>query len=1040
MEPARKFKIIVNSKECGTCSGATPSAVAKKVVKKLCGTSSKTVKFSLKECKRGCERVCGPYQGRMEKLDRPYKRDGKNITHRVVCEKVRKMRGGDLCKNINDILYTDFIINKCNSENDQKSFDLNSVEFIKVAERCKNDAQYIFFNPVKTGAVDVVYEYVAIRIGTSGFFNKMIGERQAIFMKLESDLQPYIIDISEIDLSILLKLYKEITKKIEHSELVAKTIYDKLDEYIIDMTNNLSRNNTISKLASLFKITETTPPNIKPFSFKNKTQLIFFHIIHKEGPNISYYQYVIIRDKNKSISLKEYKDNLVYNIRFDIFLKNNNQENQENHDSFKILEDLLNNIKDLIYRGEVPPDFATTIREKLTEILRNKIVSNSLNNQKLIKYFRIQEESLPIKYITVGSKTSALFGNKYQFIFFNIVSRNNNRYYQYVIIRDDSQNISLKTFNGTTVEDIDFSNFIGNHINFQILHDLFSNITDLISKEKVPSDFATTIRERLKQILKNKLLSNSENNDKLIPYFKDTSSNNKKGEGDIHLYEFGSKTSRLFGNKYQFIFFNIVSRNNNRYYQYVIIRDDSQNISLKTFNGTTVSDITFEEILKTKEGYFVLEKLYRDIILIRNERDRSDFATTIRKELGQYIYGDKLDEGLIPNEFLIHNDHNTNIKVINRINYIFFGKEIKNIIRLHGGIEYNNQNSPTFLHSDSQPYLEYYMFVVFLDKKNNINFYQLFQYKGTSLIIRIDEKIMKNILIGKILEYLYNEINLKYNDEMNNSNKSFYLTMLYSLEKDILKILKKERDLNLLRSRYFYITEKESKDTNDFKILRINKKTYIFFSRCKGKRTFSSENIEYILYKYLIIIDDSDINFYKVNAIKDKYSVFIETIDIIKVDQLFNNVGRLLLGILYGHLLKYSNNEHGDKKIKEGITRLFVLFRTDYLSIDKYYDFIVFVNKVLTGHINKNNENNKNNKNNKHFISVNGKPEQLKFNGTFDFDFLKNKNQNRNKFEEILNQLLKMREIKKNNNYNKKYHFKPLIKSIISSNQEENVV
>jgi len=94
MESARKFKIIVNSKECGTCSGATPSAIAKKVVKKLCGTSSKVVKFSLKECKRGCERVCGPYQGRMEKLDRPYKRGGKTITHRVVCGKVRKMRGG----------------------------------------------------------------------------------------------------------------------------------------------------------------------------------------------------------------------------------------------------------------------------------------------------------------------------------------------------------------------------------------------------------------------------------------------------------------------------------------------------------------------------------------------------------------------------------------------------------------------------------------------------------------------------------------------------------------------------------------------------------------------------------------------------------------------------------------------------------------------------------------------------------------------------------------------------------------------------------
>jgi hypothetical protein len=102
MEPARKFRIIVNSKECGTCSGPSPSAVAKKVIKKLCGKSNKTVKFSLKECKRGCERVCGPYQGRMEKLDRPCKRGGKTITHWVVCGKVRKMKGG------RDLVASDF--------------------------------------------------------------------------------------------------------------------------------------------------------------------------------------------------------------------------------------------------------------------------------------------------------------------------------------------------------------------------------------------------------------------------------------------------------------------------------------------------------------------------------------------------------------------------------------------------------------------------------------------------------------------------------------------------------------------------------------------------------------------------------------------------------------------------------------------------------------------------------------------------------------------------------------------------------------------
>ena len=95
MEQTRKFKIIVNSKECGTCSGPSPNVVAKKVIKRMCGSSSKKVQFSLKECKRGCERECGPYQGRMEKLDRPYKQAGKKITHRVICRKVKKMRGGE---------------------------------------------------------------------------------------------------------------------------------------------------------------------------------------------------------------------------------------------------------------------------------------------------------------------------------------------------------------------------------------------------------------------------------------------------------------------------------------------------------------------------------------------------------------------------------------------------------------------------------------------------------------------------------------------------------------------------------------------------------------------------------------------------------------------------------------------------------------------------------------------------------------------------------------------------------------------------------
>ena len=144
MEPARKFRIIVNSKECGTCSGATPSAVAKKVVKKLCGNSSKVVKFSLKECKHGCERVCGPYQGRMEKLDRPYKRGGKTITHRVVCGKVRKMRGGTLGEDGAKLTMEDFVVQ-------DESFPFLRLETIGKLGKFgfgSTKEQYAFFNPI----------------------------------------------------------------------------------------------------------------------------------------------------------------------------------------------------------------------------------------------------------------------------------------------------------------------------------------------------------------------------------------------------------------------------------------------------------------------------------------------------------------------------------------------------------------------------------------------------------------------------------------------------------------------------------------------------------------------------------------------------------------------------------------------------------------------------------------------------------------------------------------------------------------------------
>ena len=144
MSEIRKFKIIVDSKELCTCSGSSPSSVAKKAVKKLCDGSKKIVKFSLKECKRDCKKVCGPYQGHMEKLDKPYKRKGKTITHKAVCEKVqiKKMKGGIINKNKLDKLdKSDFLV-----EMDPKNSPLQ----LKIREMSvifgKKKTYFIFFN------------------------------------------------------------------------------------------------------------------------------------------------------------------------------------------------------------------------------------------------------------------------------------------------------------------------------------------------------------------------------------------------------------------------------------------------------------------------------------------------------------------------------------------------------------------------------------------------------------------------------------------------------------------------------------------------------------------------------------------------------------------------------------------------------------------------------------------------------------------------------------------------------------------------------
>jgi len=83
----------------------------------------------------------------MEKLDKPCKRGGKTITHRVVCGKVKKMSGGGLSK----------------SDFKKREDDNGNVKFDKIALR-----PHIFFGEVKENE-EKYYEYVIFNID---YFNK----------------------------------------------------------------------------------------------------------------------------------------------------------------------------------------------------------------------------------------------------------------------------------------------------------------------------------------------------------------------------------------------------------------------------------------------------------------------------------------------------------------------------------------------------------------------------------------------------------------------------------------------------------------------------------------------------------------------------------------------------------------------------------------------------------------------------------------------------------------------------------------------------
>jgi hypothetical protein len=90
----KNYKIIVDSKHFGNMKGISPAEVAKKAAGKILGLSNnrnRYTQFSIIETKNGKIRN---YKADKEHLIRPYKKNGKLITCRIIVKKNDKHTGG----------------------------------------------------------------------------------------------------------------------------------------------------------------------------------------------------------------------------------------------------------------------------------------------------------------------------------------------------------------------------------------------------------------------------------------------------------------------------------------------------------------------------------------------------------------------------------------------------------------------------------------------------------------------------------------------------------------------------------------------------------------------------------------------------------------------------------------------------------------------------------------------------------------------------------------------------------------------------------
>jgi hypothetical protein len=742
--------------------------------------------------------------------------------------------------------------------------------------------------------------------------------------------------------------------------------------------------------------------NSKPGDEELRQQYGFFYPQKLNDFKYDIYKYVVIRKKDKTIVFRELKNyyNDIISAPFDI---------SESKIDTDILEQLLYEIKEEIQnKKKQNTDFdANSIVKELEEYLKNK--DSHLNETTKPLDINIDDfwvelqpiEDVPfLKLETSGELGTLGFGStKEQRGFFNpklfIKDKNNNNnktdsiYYQYVVIRKIDKSIVFKNTlcNDIAISDIDTS------ILLKLLNEIMKEIQN---KKKQKKDFdAQTIVNTLEKYLKREILIKNEDN-----FLLELSKINEKNPSQIKYYLFGSNL---------YIFFDIVEHQDNSYYQYVVFINEKNEISLKKIVFSTsnskieiknyqslesvISDNSGKGYLILEKLYIDIEKLYIDIINNKINFGHPDLLEKILEKLSNYI--SRYKETGLTDDLFLKNKNNKYTDIIFKENkYIFF----QDINAKDRGREVNNKNY--YNNDESKLYKDNYMYVMFLDERNNIIFYILTIFKNTLIKQQVDIKKNDHILI-----FLYEEINNLCDSDPKNSN---LFNLLFALEKYICNDQRK-----LLKSRDFYITAQQQKET--IRIVTKDDKTFIFFKRYKKKRQ-SNSNPEYILYEYAIIIDKHKIYFNTIQSRElNTYSVLIKQITIIKIE----DIDELLLILLYEELLKNIDN-NTNKLSKENLNILINLLK---LKIGEFYDLKKKVEKVLTSHI----------KNNK--ITINNKEHNIKYKGEFTFDFL-NKSNNSKELRQLLKLILNKKHIEITNNNH--YLFKPQIKSIVSNKSKQN--